>query len=516
MITRFYNLTKGHIRTFCDNQPVVNKIQKGWQLLRLRHTKGPDTDLQITMRSILSTIEHAVSYKIEWLRGHQDKSTPLHAMPKEVALNVRMDDETKVAYNLPSEWHTLERMDVLPAEGCAMYIAQQKITSRLYSTLLDKWHESTARDYLMARHNIDSALFEAIQWRSMKFALLKLSYHRRATAVKAIHRHLPTQDKLFKQGRVTMCALCPRCVTQVETNAHVYSCRHPDAEKQRVRDWGELQAQLIKIHTSKIIQRTWAAYLCPLLALPPPSDMIEYVTLSTQDEIHFCLQAAIEDQDRIGWDKLLLGMGFSMWKTLQFLIDHDNPKPPRRSADDWMNRAVHQLLKFSLRCWKSRNQTVHGATLKEQKQRALDKARQQIQNVYANPPQLAPQFRSITEVPLLQRLRLPLAAAEKWLALIDHQVKVTLHNAKLLVRQHRTIPEHFHLMRQRRLRSEARTSTLPRRQHNRAGNRPRSKVHTVKHARHKPVRGSPMPDASQRKLSFPVRLGHPPIRRHPP
>ena len=91
------------------------------------------------------------------------------------------------------------------------------------------------------------------QWGSLKFALKQFSYHRRATAVKAIHRHLPTQDKLSKQGRVTMCALCPRCMSAPETNAHVYACTQPDAIKQRSQDWGEFQKQLVKLNTARLL-----------------------------------------------------------------------------------------------------------------------------------------------------------------------------------------------------------------------------------------------------------------------
>lgn len=334
MLARFYNIAKGHIKTYCDNKPVVTKMQKGWQLLRLRHTKGPDTDLQIQMRAIQATLGQITS-KTEWVR--------------------------------------------------------RAIRINLYSTLLDQWHEAEAKEYLLSRHNIDATLFEKIQRRSMTFALLKFSYHRRATMVKAIHRHLPTQDKLYQQGRVTMCAMCPRCISQAETNAHVYSCLNPDALKSRLKDCGELHQQLVKLNTATIIQRTWAVHLRPLLALPS-TDLLETIILGTTGEVRFFLQAAIAEQERIGWDKLLLGMGTSLWQTIQYLIDKDNPKPPRRSAADWMNRAIYQLAKFSLRCWKSRNQAVHGTNYKECKQKALDRARQRIKEIYEHPPTLAPTF----------------------------------------------------------------------------------------------------------------------------
>lgn len=233
-----------------------------------------------------------------------------------------------------------------------------------------------------------------------------------------------------------MCALCPRCLSAPETNTHVFACPNQEAVKQRLADFGEFQKALTKLHTATVIQRIWVTQLRQILALPPAADLLDHVTINTQDEVSFFLQAAIEDQERIGWHKLLVGMGSTFWKSLQHAVDRGNPRPPSRSANDWMNRVVHQLLKLALRCWKHRNITIHGATVKEQKRKALERTRSVISAMYANPPELAPQFQQITAVPLTQRLRLSLPAAEKWIAQIEHQVKVTKHNLKILLRQH--------------------------------------------------------------------------------
>lgn len=295
LLVQFYSIVSGHLSTYCDNKPVVTKLKKGWDMLRLRHTKGPDTDLQATVRQTIQQLRKKCTYTTEWVQSHQDKSTPLHSMPQEVALNVRMDAATKEAYELPLEWQTQGFVEALPAERCAVYISNQKISSSLYPTLLERWHEEEARSYLLSRHNIDASLFSKIQWRSLKFALQKFNHHRRATVVKAIHRHLPTQDKLFQQGRVTMCALCPRCMSSPETNAHVYACPNHEATQQRVKDWGELQKQLVTLRTAILIQQVWAIHLRPLLALPPSSDLLHSIVHNTHGEVSFFLQAAIEE-----------------------------------------------------------------------------------------------------------------------------------------------------------------------------------------------------------------------------
>jgi len=98
--------------------------------------------------------------------------------------------------------------------------------------------------------------------------------------------------------------------------------------------------------------------------------------------------------------KVAFGYGNHHMENLTRLTDSNNPKAPSRTATVWMNTAVHRLLKFSIQCWKVRNNMVHGSTWQEKKQIALQKARDNITRIYENPPQLATSYRSIFEIPL--------------------------------------------------------------------------------------------------------------------
>jgi len=80
-----------------------------------------------------------------------------------------------------------------------------------------------------------------------------------------------------------------------ETNAHVYACPNHEATQQRVKDWGELQKQLVTLRTAILIQQVWAIHLRPLLALPPSSDLLHSIVHNTHGEVSFFLQAAIEE-----------------------------------------------------------------------------------------------------------------------------------------------------------------------------------------------------------------------------
>ena len=76
----------------------------------------------------------------------------------------------------------------------------------------------------------------------------------------------------------------------------------------------------------------------------------------------------------------------------------------------------------------------------EQRQLAIQKVWEQITAIYDDPPKLAPQFRSIYEIQLAQ-------AVEHWLSLIAHQTKVSQHNFKCLLCQHKPMTTHLRTMR---------------------------------------------------------------------
>ena len=460
LVVKFFKIAGGKLTTYCDNQSVVQKLQKGWTIWKYRSTKGPDGDLQALLRDTTQQLRLAgTQTEANWVKGHQDNDDNPTVLSRQAMLNVQMDYDAKCAYDFPPQFQTTTFVPVFQAEVCAVYIGDIKITSNIQLSLSERWHEREAREYLWQRHQINTEVYQTIYWQALRFALKKLSAHRRATAVKALHRHLPSQEKLFTQGRVTMSALCPRCLTENETNIHILQCTNEEAIKQRKLDWVELWKQLTKCRTANVIEQTWRYYLQPILGIPLGGSIIEGMTIA-HGELGELLSVAVAEQTAIGWEKLLLGLGSTKWKLIQATIDASHPRPPQRSASAWMNTAIHTLIKFSLRCWKKRNAMIHGCTGAEQRQIALQQVRDKIKAIYQDPPKLAPQFSSVYEIPLEHRLKMSLQTAEQWLSLIAHQMKVTQHNFQCLLRRHKSMHAHLRTMR-REARSQAKERELP-------------------------------------------------------
>jgi len=157
LIAKFYGLIGSKLTTFCDNESVVKKMKKGWSLFRLRHTKWADSDLQAVLRSTLDSLQanHGLHYSTDWVKAHQDNDPTLDltSLPRQVALNIRMDADTKLAYDLPQAWLTQECVPVFLQENCAVYIANQKMTFSLHSKLHEHWR-TIRRHYNICRNSM--------------------------------------------------------------------------------------------------------------------------------------------------------------------------------------------------------------------------------------------------------------------------------------------------------------------------------------------------------------------------
>jgi len=77
LLVQFYGIVRGHFASYCDNAAVVKKLQRGWEMVRLQHTKGADTDLQITLRSIIQNLGPRITYMDKGTPRQRCRHTPL-------------------------------------------------------------------------------------------------------------------------------------------------------------------------------------------------------------------------------------------------------------------------------------------------------------------------------------------------------------------------------------------------------------------------------------------------------
>ena len=93
-----------------------------------------------------------------------------------------------------------------------------------------------------------------------------------------------------------------------------------EAFKQRKVAWMELWKQLHQCMTADVIEQTWRFYLQPILNIPLGISVIEGLTIA-HGNVAELLTVAVQTQSANDWDKLLLELASTTWKTIQDVIE---------------------------------------------------------------------------------------------------------------------------------------------------------------------------------------------------
>lgn len=83
-------------------------------------------------------------------------------------------------------------------------------------------------NYINNKHGLSPSKIQHINIYALQSYLSKLKKFQRVSIVKMIHNWIPTYSILCQQGREKS-ALCPRCLSSVETYEHVQKCQDPGA-----------------------------------------------------------------------------------------------------------------------------------------------------------------------------------------------------------------------------------------------------------------------------------------------
>jgi len=127
---------------------------------------------------------------------------------------------------------------------------------------------------------------------------------------------------------------------------------------------------------------------------------------------------AVHHQTLLGWHSFLCGYISNFWNKLAV-------KTRTTKKQYWESKLTSISLNLHKTIWEGRNCHVHGANVKEAKQRAREAIITKIKKLYKTPPRLASRYQSILSVPLEIRIRKSTAQLQDWLNKIRHQQRVS-------------------------------------------------------------------------------------------
>jgi hypothetical protein len=164
------------------------------------------------------------------------------------------------------------------------------------------------------------------------------------------------------------------------------------------------------------------------LQLPPRQ--IPYISLPLHEILRPNFDAAVADQESIGWNFIFRGIIASTWGKLQNQYIQDIEKPKSRwSLGTWQRKTVTALLTFGHALWRHRIDTQFG----KDKQTAARKLRETLEHrvtaQYQDQPYLLPKFVHLFNKPLEVRLRQGNRTLKAWLRHLESYAKISDHAA---------------------------------------------------------------------------------------
>ncbi|KAI2505036.1 hypothetical protein MHU86_9392 [Fragilaria crotonensis] len=156
----------------------------------------PDWDILIEIQTALKQLPRVT---LQYVKGHQDDTTPYHSLDLMGQLNVDADTQAGI-YN--HEFGAY-RGNVLmsPQARAHLHLPDGTVTSRYSEVLL---HEATTKpllDYIQRRQGWDASTLHSIHWDAHALAIKKTTVPH-THLVKLLHRMLPThaQSNKFDGG----------------------------------------------------------------------------------------------------------------------------------------------------------------------------------------------------------------------------------------------------------------------------------------------------------------------------
>jgi hypothetical protein len=195
---------------------------------------------------------------------------------------------------------------------------------------------------LSKRHNttIEEDTFE---WQGLSKFISSNKMQLRANFIKFQQEWLPTHSRVHKFNPTAQSPLCPLCMTEPETQRHLYCCTDHRAHVTRIAALTSFRQKLDKANISLSIQTAICNGLKYLAGTNASPDTAQHAP---------SLRGYIELQNTIGWYPLLLGyIPTALFDSITYEV--------KVSRKTWTSRLIDALYQYHLEIWSFRNTIAH-------------------------------------------------------------------------------------------------------------------------------------------------------------
>ena len=350
---------------------------------------SPEWDILIEIQRSLQKLP---GVRLEYVEGHQDRDVPYENLSLLAQLNVdadRLASEYNDGYSLRTPFAIIS-----PNVRAHLVFRDGTVTSKYAETIEMEATGPPLKEYLQTRNNWTISTFDNIDW-TVHGATLKRMKKRRSHLIKFLHDMLPTNGRLnrFDGGKRT----CPLCECTNEDRDHIMRCHHTSRLEWR-------QGCITKVteycqitntypHLTRLLveglERWLAGNDAPSIAL---------------DGYPLDLHAVIRQQNKVGWNQVMLGRFVTEWRRIQARYSERITQPTRatnseiqskRTPEQWLIGLISVLWDQWYLLWDDRNHDLHGRDAQQRQSQLRQEVQRQLREIYAKQQFMDPNVRAL-------------------------------------------------------------------------------------------------------------------------
>ena len=423
--TKNSQLKSNNVTIHLDNKEVVDRGNEKRNRRNIKHYLIKDYDLKATTREMVATLPiKEVHFK--WQKGHMEIDQADETSANVIQLNIRCDELATMAYSLPINDHR----PFFKAGKIAMYYNNLHIQN-LRKHVIQQTQETIMEEYLIECRKWKPQWIQQVDWDAIETYLSHLTDTRRCTIIKLMHGWQNTNSQKMKfydakntkkvdwtEEEITRrnnIGKCPTGCGKCEEQLHYIKCDNEKMLQKQMEEQIRLRKAMEKLQTPPEVKTIIMLGIKQgAKGEEMPYDEIPKITNS---EWGTHLFTAIQQQDDIGWNKMLCGFISRQWREcMDNYYKATGQHTVTKNGERWAVKMLTILHDYCMNLWEVRNSFLHGGKTKAKRSQRHEYLVRQVKQQYQRYRGHLPwKYRSLFNLPIEQRCKQGPTQLEIWI-----------------------------------------------------------------------------------------------------
>ncbi|KAG7345852.1 hypothetical protein IV203_004919 [Nitzschia inconspicua] len=372
LLREYYDLTLAPMQVYCDNEALVETVNKAREQSRLQFPNDALTASWDVVQAVVRLAKLLLQITFHHIKGHQDTQVALDKLSRPAKLNVQAD-KLAGSYQLLSS-HKNIQAPMIEGTHCHLIYDGQTVASKHRKHIRDHGRTKDLKTYIEQKTGMSEAAFAEIDWQSHERSVNTFKDGPHIFLVKFLHGWLPVGKLVSRYNPVKYPSACPSCDEPVEDSKHFLTCLNLERRKWHATLMTSLRHRCESVDTDPALLDLLLWGLNHWLqGTPIPAHRVP-------ERIAHLLHS----QTTIGWDNFLLGRWSKHWTTLQLQYLQQNHIEVKKNNHGilWSSNIIRLMWDHCYKEWKTRNSARHGKDVEDKAQRRLETAHRGIRDLY--------------------------------------------------------------------------------------------------------------------------------------